>query len=374
MKRFSALLLALVMALSLTACGGASNTDSQPAGDVVYPSYFDGMEGLIAAAQAEGELVVYGSCEEAYLAAACQHFQELFGIRVTSQSRSADALTTAAAQKGQSADVWFGGSAEWYSLAAEAGLLTPYEAINAAHLTDNAFRSPEGHWYGISRTALCFLTDADTLKRMEIDAPADWEDLPSLPYKGLIWLSGYMHDGAGQLLLRTSPQLLDGGVSFLAALDQNVALYATSDADVIKCSGTGECVIGIGYLHDGLARIVDDGCDNVQLVLPASGTALEVEASAILRSAAHPNAARLWMEYVLSPECAELAAENGVYRLPVLDNAALLDGADALAAKLDALACYTPANTQDDVPALLEELTSALTATGVDAGSIRFAE
>ena len=38
---------------------------------------------LIAAAQAEGELVVYGSCEEEYLASVTQHFQEHYGIKTT---------------------------------------------------------------------------------------------------------------------------------------------------------------------------------------------------------------------------------------------------------------------------------------------------
>ena len=46
------------------------------------------MDELIAAAQADGELVVYGSCEEEYLAAACAHFQELFGITTTYQRLS----------------------------------------------------------------------------------------------------------------------------------------------------------------------------------------------------------------------------------------------------------------------------------------------
>ena len=46
------------------------------------------MDELITAAKAEGELVVYGSCEEEYLAAACQHFEELFGIKTTFQRLS----------------------------------------------------------------------------------------------------------------------------------------------------------------------------------------------------------------------------------------------------------------------------------------------
>ena len=91
MKKFLALLLTLVMALSLVACGGGNN-DAQQGGDdgdtAQYPEYFTGMDQLIADAKAEGELVVYGSCEEEYLAAACQHFEELFGIKTTFQRLS----------------------------------------------------------------------------------------------------------------------------------------------------------------------------------------------------------------------------------------------------------------------------------------------
>ena len=98
MKKFLALMLALVLALSLAACGqkdtgsnngnqgGDNQNSAQPSEDnqggdaSQYPEYFAGMDDLIAAAQAEGELVVYGSCEEEYLAAACAHVEEVFGI------------------------------------------------------------------------------------------------------------------------------------------------------------------------------------------------------------------------------------------------------------------------------------------------------
>ena len=85
MKKILAFLLAGCLALSLTACGQEPADQTDPAEETVYPACFDGMEDLIAAARAEGALTVYGSCEESYLAAACQHFQELFGITVTYQ-------------------------------------------------------------------------------------------------------------------------------------------------------------------------------------------------------------------------------------------------------------------------------------------------
>ena len=88
------MLLALAMALSLAACGGDSTVSNPPAGNNPTESNDgsaapadDPMAGLIAAAQAEGELVVYGSCEEEYLAAACENFETLYGIKVQYQRR-----------------------------------------------------------------------------------------------------------------------------------------------------------------------------------------------------------------------------------------------------------------------------------------------
>lgn len=114
MKKFLALLLALVMAFSLVACGGdktpADDQQGDNNGDSQYPEYFAGMDQLIADAQAEGELTVYGSCEEEYLTAACQHFEELFGIKVNAQRLSTGEVQAKIEEENgnPSADVWFG--------------------------------------------------------------------------------------------------------------------------------------------------------------------------------------------------------------------------------------------------------------------------
>ena len=39
----------------------------------------DALAELVEAAKAEGELIVYGSCEEEYLAAACENFESMYG-------------------------------------------------------------------------------------------------------------------------------------------------------------------------------------------------------------------------------------------------------------------------------------------------------
>ena len=89
MKKYTALLLALLLTLSLTACGQTEDTGDT---EWEYPAAFAGLETLVEQAQAEGSLTVYGSCPAAYLTAACETFETLFNIRVSYQQVSDQAV------------------------------------------------------------------------------------------------------------------------------------------------------------------------------------------------------------------------------------------------------------------------------------------
>ena len=281
---------------------------------------------LIAAAQAEGELVVYGSCEEDYLAAATQHFEELYGIKTQYQRLSTGEVPTKIEEENgnPSADVWFGGTNNPYDDAAAKGLLdNSYVPANAVHLTKDMYKDPNGYWYGIYTGILGIMVNKDELDRMGLEAPKTWDDLLKEEYKGLIWLSNYNTAGTAKLVVNTMLQMKghDEGIKFLVDLDKNIQVYTKSGSGPSKNVGTGECVIGIGFLHDGVAQIVDNGYENIQLIIPADGTTCEIGPVAIFKGAKHPNAAKLFMEYALSPECVNLAANNGSYQFLVLDNA-----------------------------------------------------
>ena len=329
MKKFLALLLALVMAFSLVACGGdktpADDQQGDNNGDSQYPEYFAGMDQLIADAQAEGELTVYGSCEEEYLTAACQHFEELFGIKVNAQRLSTGEVQAKIEEENgnPSADVWFGGTTDPYNVCAAEGLLEAYQAENASHIAKPQYKNADGYWYGIYTGILGFMVNTDELERMGLEAPQDWPDLLKPEYKGLIWLSNYNTAGTAKLVINTMIQKYghDEGIQYLVDLDKNIEVYTKSGSGPSKNVGTGECVIGIGFLHDGITQIIDNGYDNIELIIPSSGTSCEIGATAIFKGAVHSNAAKLWIEYALSPECVELAAKNGSYQFLVIDNA-----------------------------------------------------
>ena len=156
MKKLIALLLALAMMLTVASAFAEG-----------------GLDDLIAAAQDEGELIVYGSCEEQYLSAACKKFEELYDIKVEYQRLSTgEVQTKIAEEKGNpSADVWFGGTNDPYNEAANAGLLEAYEAQNASHLLKPYYRDPEGYWYGIYQGILGFMVNKEELARLNLEAP-----------------------------------------------------------------------------------------------------------------------------------------------------------------------------------------------------------
>ena len=374
MKKFLALLLALVMAFSLVACGGdktpADNQQGDNNGDSQYPEYFAGMDQLIADAQAEGELTVYGSCEEEYLTAACQHFEELFGIKVNAQRLSTGEVQAKIEEENgnPSADVWFCGTTDPYNVCAAEGLLEPYAATNASHLIDDMYKDADGNWYGIYKGILGFMVNTDELTRMGLEAPADWTDLLKDEYKGLIWLSNYNTAGTAKLVVNTMIQKYghDEGIKYLVDLDKNIEVYTKSGSGPSKNVGTGECVIGIGFLHDGITQIVDNGYTNVSLIIPSSGTSFEVGATAIFKGAAHSNAAKLWIEYALSPECVELAAKNGSYQFLVIDNAEQPSQASEFGLDPNNVMAYDFEDAKANTTTYVEEVMKALADNGAN--------
>ena len=354
MKKVLAIALTLAMILALVPAAFAA----------------DPMEELIAAAQAEGELVVYGSCEEEYLAVACEKFEKLYGIKTSYQRLSTGEVQAKIEEENgnPSADAWFGGTTDPYNVCAAEGLLEPYQAINASHISKDVYKNKDGYWYGIYTGILGFMVNQDELDRLGLEAPQDFTDLTKPEYKGLIWLSNYQTAGTAKLVINTVIQKYghDEGIKFLCDLDKNIEVYTKSGSGPSKNVGTGECVIGIGFLHDGLTQIVDNGYENIKRIIPSSGTTCEIGATAIFKGAKHPNAAKLWIEYALSPDCVDQAKDNGSYQFLVLDNAEQPQVAVDFGLDPNNVIDYDWDDATNNIKTYVEEVMNALAESGAD--------
>ena len=346
MKKYLAMLLALVMVLALCACG---NTSAPAANPTQAPAENTGdanaeqpaEEDLVSLAQAEGELVVYGSCEEEYLAAACQNFEKLYGIKTTYQRLSTGEVQAKIEEENgnPSADVWFGGTTDPYNVCAAEGLLEAYQAENASHIAKPQYKNADGYWYGIYTGILGFMVNTDELERMGLEAPQDWPDLLKPEYKGLIWLSNYNTAGTAKLVINTMVQMKghDEAMKYFVELDKNIAQYTKSGSGPSKKVGIGECTIGIGFLHDGITQILD-GYDNISLVI----------------------------EFALSPECVNIAKENESYQFLVIDNAEQPKEAAEFGLDPDNVMKYDFADAKANTSKYVEDFFNALGAAADD--------
>lgn len=353
--------------LGLAGCGGGGNdakSDSSSGSDAASGDKVGAPEDLVKAAKEEGTLVVYGSCEEDYLVAACNHFQELYGIEVQNQRLSTGEVQAKIEEENgnPSGDVWFGGTTDPYNVATAEGLLEPYKANNASHILKPKYMDADGNWYGIYTGLLGIMYNKDELERKGIDAPKDFKDLLDEKYKGLIWSSNYNTAGTAKLIINTAIQKYghDEGIQFLVDLDKNIAVYTKSGSGPSKNIGTGECTIGLGFLHDGIYQIVDNGYENIGLQIPESGTSCEVGATAIFKGCKHENAAKLWIEYALSPECVGLAAQNGSYQFLVIDNAEQPQVAKDYGLDPDNVMDYDFEDAKENTKKYVEEVMNAL--------------
>ena len=316
---------AVVAGLGITACKKSdSDAGEKKESDTNSTDTVGAPEELEKAAKEEGKLIVYGSCEEEYLNAVCSNFKSLYGIDVQAQRLSTGEVAAKIEEENghPSADVWFGGTTDPYNVTSSKGLLEQYEPKNASHLISDKFKSTNKDWYGIYKGILGILYDKEELQRLKLDVPQDYKDLIDPKYKGLIWSSNYNTAGTAKLINTVIQKYgHDQGIQYLVDLDKNIAQYTKSGSGPSKAIGAGECTIGIGMLHDGIYQIVDQEHENVGLQIPSSGASYEVGATAIFKGAAHPNAAKLWIEYALSPACVDLAQKNGSYQFLVIDNA-----------------------------------------------------
>ena len=270
--------------------------------------------------------------------------------------------------------MWFGGTTDPYNESAKNGFLMAYEAVNARNLTADTYRDADGYWYGIYKGILGFMVNTDELARMNLEAPKGWNDLLDEKYKGLIWLSNPNTAGTAKLVINTMVQMLghDQAMEYFVKLDKNIEQYTKSGSGPSKNVGTGECVIGIGFLHDGITQIVDNGYENIELIIPSSGTSFEIGATAIFKGAAHPNAAKLWIEYALSPDCVNVAKDNGSYQFLVIDNAEQPAQAAEFGLDPDNVMDYDFEDATANIKTYVEEVMNAIAASGADTGADRF--
>ncbi len=311
----------VVLALIVVACGGAAAPTVAPPTAAPAPTSAPqptsapaagGMDALIAAAKAEGTLTTIalpsGWCN--YVEQMIPNFQKKYGIKVNdlnpdgSSAAELQAITANKDNKGpQAPDVVDVGFA-FGPTAKQQGLLAPYKVSTWDSIPDGV-KDPDGYWYGDYGGVIAFAVNADVVK----NEPQDWVDLTKPDYKGQVALTGDPRISNQAIQSVEAAALGNGGSldNFRPGLDLFAKINKAGNlVPVIATSAMlskGETPIEITWDYLALAdRDQANGNPKIDVIVPKTGRFFGVYVQAISAYAPHPNAAKLWMEYLYSDE------------------------------------------------------------------------
>jgi len=306
---------AIVFAACSSTGGGASVAPSTAASAAPSTAASGGTSGsmdeLIAAAKAEGTLSTIALPRDwCNYGEMIDGFKAKYGIAVNElnpDAGSGDEIEAIKANKDnpgpQAPDVIDVGITFGDPAKAD-GLIQPYK-VSTWDTIDADLKDPEGYWYGDYFSILTFEINTAAVP----NSPADWADLLKPEYKNQIALAGDPRASSQAINAVYASALANGGSLDDAApgLEFFKELNAAGNfVPTIAKPGTidtGATPITIRWAYNALSH-KDQAAGNpeIDVVVPAAGRFLGVYVQAISAYAPHPNAAKLWMEYLYSDE------------------------------------------------------------------------
>ena len=204
------------------------------------------------------------------------------------------------------------------------GALAHYAAQNAAALAAPFVGLGEAGYYYATTASLQIMV-YQTKAIPPASAPDNWDALIDPKWKNRVAVahpafSGYF----GQWVLAMRKLY---GWQYFEKLAANKPRIGRSGNDPLTMLNAGECVIGTGPVSTTVQNI--DKGNPVNFIYPTDGTLLCVGPSAILAKAPRPNAARLFLEWLLSLDYARACVKWHLE--PVRADAPLMTGTKRLA-------------------------------------------
>ncbi|ROP72271.1 ABC transporter substrate-binding protein [Curtobacterium sp. PhB115] len=304
-------------ATSAATAGSDSDTDWKTATSAESTG---GMDALVKAAKAEGQLNVIALPPSwANYGKIIDGFTKKYDIKVNSANpngSSADEVAAVKSQKGQSTapDVLDLGNAV---LQENLDLLADYKVANWDDIPTD-LKDADGAWTRDYTGLMSIGYDSSKIS----DAPKDLDDLLGSEYKGKVSISGdptQANQAASAVYLAAlenggSADDITKGVDYFGKLKQ-----AGNFQNVLPTQATvasGETPVVIQWSYNNLAWGPAAGASGNQewkTVVPEGQALGSYYSQAITKDAPHPAAARLWQEYIASPEAQNLYLQAGAF-------------------------------------------------------------
>jgi putative spermidine/putrescine transport system substrate-binding protein len=331
LSRFAAF--GAIAALALAACSSAATTAPSAASASAAPSAMASsgtdLTSLIAAAKAEGGLTTIALPRSwCGYGALLDGFTAKYGIPINnlnpdgSSQQELDAITANKGNKGPAAPDVIDVGLSYGPKAVSEGLLAPYKVSTWADIPDSA-KDASGYWYGDYYGVMSFEVNTSVVTNV----PQDWSDLLTQG-KNTVALAGDPTQSSQAVMAVWAAALASGGsvdnaqpgLDFFKKLnDAGIFVPVIGKTATVA---SGETPIRIAWTYNALAdKDSLAGNPPITVVVPKTGRLGGMYIQAISAYAPHPNAAKLWMEYLYSNE-GQLGWMNG-YCSPIRYDAML---------------------------------------------------
>jgi len=267
---------------------------------------------LYQAAKKEGELTWYTAHSDDITAQALgRGFETHYpGIRVNVVRTTAQVAFQRVSQEiragAMQVDVLSSTDIGHYVYLKEKKLLEQFVPENAGKVLEiYQHYDPDGYYFVTSAGLIGMVYNTAKLK--EADAPKNWTDLTDAKWKDKIALghpgfSGYV--GTWTVTMRKLY-----GWKLFEDLAKNNPQIGRSINDTVTMLNAGERVVA-GTGPFGTAAESAQKGNPLAMIYPTDGCVLILAPSGIMKGAKHPNAARLFMEYLLSVDASKVWADH----------------------------------------------------------------
>ena len=259
-------------------------------------------------------IMVYSPLNEKIIIPIVKEFQETTGIQVNYLSSGTGNLLKLLEQKEDMPlmDVMWGGSREFLDLHLD--LFQPYKTIHRDKLSPD-FRHAEDYWNGFNILPIVFMYNKKLVD--EEDIPKSWEDLLDPKWKGKIAYADPNNSGSSFMILSALLTLNTDGEEYNwenieKFIDNLEGRILPKSSDVYNGIANGDFAMG-PTMEEAVVRLINQGAD-VGIVYPEEGTVFITDAVALMKDAENPEAAKIFIDFVLSKKIQGYMVDNFLLR------------------------------------------------------------
>jgi iron(III) transport system substrate-binding protein len=264
---------------------------------------------ILAAAKAEGQVTYYTSADLVLANKLKAAFEVKYGIKVNVLRLSSSLIFNRAVQEFDvginAADAVETSVMSHFVEMKAKNMLQPFTPATAALIRSPKLSDPENYWHSVKLELTSMNYNTDLLKGDAV--PKTWKDLIDPKYNGKV-VQGHIKSSGDTALIAFNLVKMYGWEYFEALRKNNVlTMQACTQVELVARGERQIMMCDYSQLYTARAQKLTV----IGAVLPQDGVFMLAGPLAILAKAPHPNAAKVLVNWLLSPEGQTIYVEGG---------------------------------------------------------------